>query len=180
MRAGTGRAICAGAMLLLLTACGGDTPGLMNLTSGAGPDEFAIVPAEPLDMPETLADLPEPTPGGTNRTDPRPFDDAVVALGGKPATSTGIGAGDGALYAHAARFGVETGIRAELASEDLEWRTDNRGRVLERLFNINVYYRAYRKQSLDQEAELARWRKAGVKTPSAPPSAAAQEAAQEQ
>ena len=35
-------------------------------------------------------------------------------------------------------------------SEDLEWRRDNNGRVLERLFNVNVYYKAYRKQRLDQ------------------------------
>jgi hypothetical protein len=34
---------------------------------------------------------------------------------------------------------------------------------------VNVYYKAYKDQSLDQQAELFRWRKRGVKTPSAPP-----------
>ena len=126
-------------------------------------------PPNPLEMPENLADLPEPTPNGSNRTDVNPLDDAVVALGGKPSAAGGIPAGDSALYAHAARFGVEAGIRTTLADEDLEWRRDNNGRILERLLNVNVYYKAYRSQRLDQQAELVRWRALGVRNPSAPP-----------
>jgi hypothetical protein len=34
---------------------------------------------------------------------------------------------------------------------------------------VNVYYKAYRKQSLDQQTELQRWREAGLRTSSAPP-----------
>jgi hypothetical protein len=34
---------------------------------------------------------------------------------------------------------------------------------------VNVYYKAYRKYRLDQQAELARWRALGVRNPSAPP-----------
>lgn len=176
MQAATGKAVIAIAAMLMLAGCGGDgSPQLMNLRSGQGPDEFGILPPKPLEMPETLSDLPEPTLGGANRTDPQPFDDAIVALGGRPGSAGGIPAGDGALYSHAARFGVEGGIRATLASEDLDWRRDNNGRILERLFNVNVYYKAYRKQRLDQQAELARWRRAGVKTPSAPPRKDAEE-----
>ncbi len=169
MQAAKGRAIIAVAAMLTLVACGDGTPQLMNLRSGQGPDEFAIVPPKPLQMPESLAELPEPALGGSNLADPKPFDEAIVALGGNPAAAGGIPAGDGSLYSHAARFGVESGIRNTLASEDLEWRRDNNGRILERLFNVNVYYKAYRKQRLDQQAELARWRKLGIKTPSAPP-----------
>lgn len=170
MQAGYGRAVIAVAAMVTLAACGGDrAPQLMNLRSGQGPDEFAIVPPKALEMPESLSDLPEPTPGGFNRTDQTPEADAAVALGGKPGAAGGIPSGDSALYAHAARFGVEGGIRATLASEDLEWRRDNDGRPLERLFNVNVYYKAYRKQRLDQQAELARWRALGVRTSSAPP-----------
>ncbi|MBA3910682.1 MAG: DUF3035 domain-containing protein [Rhodobacter sp.] len=162
--------------MLTLAACGGNgTPQLMNLRSGSGPDEFAIVPPKPLEMPENLSELPEPALGGSNRADAQPFDEAIVALGGKPLAAGGIPAGDGALYSHAARFGVESGIRSTLAAEDLEWRRDNNGRILERLFNVNVYYKAYLKQRLDQHAELARWRKLGVKTPSAPPRKADEE-----
>ena len=170
MQAGYGRAVIAVAAMVTLAACGGKgDPQLMNLRAGQGPDEFAIVPPKALEMPESLSDLPEPTPGGFNRTDQNPEADAAVALGGKPSAAGGIPAGDSALYAHAARFGVDGGIHATLASEDLEWRRDNNGRPLERLFNVNVYYRAYSKQRLDQQAELARWRKLGVRTSSAPP-----------
>ncbi|WP_431298044.1 DUF3035 domain-containing protein [Tabrizicola sp. BL-A-41-H6] len=170
MQAARGKALIAVATLLVLAGCAGNgTPQLMNLRTGEGPDEFGVLPAKPLTMPQDLSTLPEPTLGGANLTDAQPLDDAIVALGGKPGSAGGIPAGDSALYNHAARFGVEGNIRSTLASEDLEWRRDNNGRILERLFNVNVYYKAYRKQRLDQQAELARWRAAGVKTPSAPP-----------
>jgi hypothetical protein len=170
MRAVRSGTVIATAAALLLSACGdGGAPQLMNLRSGDGPDEFAIVPPKPLELPESLADLPEPTPGGRNRTDRDPEAEAIVALGGQPGAAGGIPSGDGALYAHAARFGVDGGIRATLAAEDLEFRRDNRGRPLERLFNLNVYYRAYREQSLNQQDELARWRALGLRTPAAPP-----------
>ena len=170
MRAQKGRAVIAVATMITLAACGGKgDPQLMNLRSGPGPDEFAIVPPKPLELPENLAELPDPTPGGFNRTDQNPEADAAIALGGNPSAAGGIPAGDSALYAHAGRFGLDGGIRATLAAEDLEFRRDNNGRVLERLFNVNVYYKAYRKQRLDQQAELARWRAVGVRNPSAPP-----------
>jgi hypothetical protein len=169
MLAARGKAVIAGLAVFVLSACGNGTPQLMNLRTGEGPDEFGIVPPKGLEMPEDLAALPDPTPGGSNRTDRRPEDEAAIALGGKPGAAGGIPAGDGALYSHAARFGVESGIRTTLADEDLDWRRDNNGRILERLFNVNVYYRAYGKQRLDQQAELARWRKLGIRTPSAPP-----------
>ncbi|MFM7334099.1 MAG: DUF3035 domain-containing protein [Tabrizicola sp.] len=170
MQAVKGRAVIAVATMITLAACGGKgDPQLMNLRSGPGPDEFAIVPPKPLELPENLAELPEPTPGGFNRTDQNPEADAAIALGGNPKAAGGIPSSDAALYAHAGRFGLDGGIRATLASEDLEWRRDNNGRVLERLFNVNDYYKAYRKQRLDQQAELERWRALGVRNPSAPP-----------
>lgn len=156
-----------------LTACGGDRePRLLNIRSQSrSPDEFAILPTKPLQLPEDLASLPEPTPGGSNITDPTPEADAVAALGGNPAVlgRTGVPAGNGGLVSYAARFGVASDIRSVLAAEDLEYRRDNDGRLLERLFNVNVYYRAYRPMSLDQYAELERWRRAGARTVGAPP-----------
>lgn len=159
------------AALLALTACASNrTPQLLNIRNTTnGPDEFGILPAKGLQLPEDLTALPEPTPGGENLTDPKPFEDAIVALGGKPSVAGGIPAADQGLYAHAGRYGTEANIRQSLAAEDLRFRTRNDGRVLERLFNVNVYFRAYRRQSLDQYAELLRWRRAGVQTPSAPP-----------
>lgn len=163
------RMILAVGFAAILAGCGnGDKqPQLMNIRStSAGPDEFGILPPKPLEMPDDLAQLPEPTPGGSNLTDPTPEADAIVALGGRPGAGAGLDAG---LVNHISRYGVAAGIRQTLASEDLEWRRDNNGRVLERLFNVNVYYRAYEDMSLDQHAELWRWRQRGVRTPSAPP-----------
>lgn len=138
----------------------------MNLRSSTqGPDEFAILPPKPLSMPEDLASLPEPTLGGANLTDPTPNADAVAALGG----NIDAGANAGGLVTAASRYGVSSNIRSELAADDLEWRKKHDGRFLERLFNVNTYFKAYDDQSLDQQAELWRWRKAGAKTPSAPP-----------
>ena len=165
----TARIILAVTCAAILAGCGaGDKPPqLMNIRSStAGPDEFGILPPKPLEMPKDLAQLPEPTPGGTNLTDPTPEADAIIALGGRPGAGAGLDAG---LLNHVSRYGVASGIRQTVAAEDLQWRRDNNGRILERLFNVNVYYRAYEDQSLDQHAELWLWRKRGVRTPSAPP-----------
>lgn len=178
MRARFGIIGVAVSAMLALTACSGDRdPDLLNIRSQSrGPDEFAILPTKPLELPQNVAALPEPTPGGANRTDPTPEADAIAALGGNPAAvgRTGIAPGDGALVAHAARHGTGAGIRQQLAAEDLEYRRRNDGRLLERLFNVNVYYRAYRPLSLDQYAELERWRARGVRTNGAPPDPAAE------
>ena len=162
--------------VIALSACGQKKdPILMNIRSStSGPDEFTILPGKPLQTPDYQAALPAPTPGGSNLTDPTPMADAVAALGGNPArvapTGTGkVGRGDGAIVNHASRFGTSGNIRQVLAGEDLEFRRKNNGRVLERWFNVNVYFKAYSKMSLNQHRELARFRRLGVRTPSAPP-----------
>ncbi len=159
-------ALCAG---VFLTACSKGDPSLMNLRSTqSGPDEFAILPTKPLQEPTSYADLPPPTPGGANITDPTPNADAVAALGGQ-LRNTALRGGEGALVTAASRYGVSSGIRSQLAAEDLTWRQENRGKLLERLFNVNVYYSAYEAQELDQHRELERLRRLGIWTPAAPP-----------
>ncbi|MBL4916962.1 DUF3035 domain-containing protein [Szabonella alba] len=172
MQAAKGALAFAALAMLGLAACSGgsDEPRLMNLRSATnGPDEFAIIPPKPLEMPKDLAALPAPTPGGTNLTDPTPEADAIIALGGRPGAQRGVPAGDAGLVNHASRNGVSGTIREDLAVADLDHRRRNDGRLLERLFGSNVYYRAYREQELDQHAELARWRRAGAQNVSAPP-----------
>ena len=171
MQAKRGAIAVAMTAMLALSACGGDkTPSLMNLRSSTnGPDEFGILPPKALELPEDLATLPEPTLGGANRTDPTPNADAIAALGGNLKAAGGIPAGDSGLVRYASRSGTAAGIRETLAAEDLEYRRKNDGRLLERLLNVNVYFKAYRKQSLDQQADLLKWRKRGLRTPSAPP-----------
>jgi len=159
------------AALGFLAACGGASePNLLNITkTGNGPDEFAILPTKTLQAPSDYAALPTPTPGGINLSDPTPEADAVAALGGNPARLAGGGVQDPALVGHATRFGVQPGIRQDLAAVDLQYRRDNDGRLLERIFNVNVYFKAYCKFELDQYAELERFRRAGVRTPAVPP-----------
>lgn len=156
--------ICAA---MALSACDRNKePSLLNIKSQQeGPDEFSILPSKPLTLPDDFSALPEPTRGGSNRTDVTPLADATRALGGNP----DAGIRDGGLVNYASRYGVAPGIRSALAAEDLEYRRKNDGRLLERVFNVNVYFKAYRKQSLDQYAELERLRRLGVRTSSAPP-----------
>ena len=160
-----------GAVLLGLSACAARDNSLMNLRATQdGPDEFAILPTKPLQEPKSYTELPTPTPGQANLADPTPKADAVAALGGNLHEGK-LRGGEGALVNAASRYGVSANIREVLAAQDTEWRGDNRGRLLERLFNVNVYYRAYAAMALDQHRELERWRRRGVWTPAAPPEA---------
>lgn len=164
------RILTVAALALALAACGRSDPTLFNIRKAdRTPDEFSILPTLPLEQPPSYAALPPPTPGGANRTDRRPEAQAVAALGGNPA---GGARGDAGLRAAVTRYGTDAAIRQRLAAEDLAFRRANDGRLLERVFNVNVYYRAYRAQSLDQYAELARLRRLGVRTVAAPPRAA--------
>jgi len=164
--------------LVALTACGTrqdtgprDTNLKLLRNSQGTPEEFAIVPHKPLQTPETFAGLPQPTPGGANRTDQTPLKDAVAALGGSPSRldpQQGIGAGDQALVARASRFGRTPGIRVQLAEEDQAFR-EKKSLFNWRLVPEDSYNRAYRSQTLDSYASLEAARRAGVLTPSAPP-----------
>ena len=156
-----------GLVLLELAACEQGDPTLLNLrATGEGPDEFGVLPTRPLEMPADLNALPAPTLGGQNRVDPDPEADVAAALGGDVNRAA---AGSNSLMTHATRFGVAAGIRDALAREDLEFRRQNDGRLLERIFNVNVYHRAYRQMALDRYRELERMRAAGIRTPAAPP-----------
>lgn len=165
-----GKWIVSVGLIALLAGCVGGDRGLRDLRqNGGGPDEFGVLPSNPLVMPETAANLPPPTPGGVNRADPTPEADAVAVLGGRPnaLNAAGIPAGDAALVTAARRNGVDPAIRSTLAQEDAAFRT-RRGRLS--LFGgRDRYFPAYSRQALDAYAELQRFRNAGVTTPTAPP-----------
>jgi hypothetical protein len=163
-----------GMALALLAGCAprsAEAPRLMNIAaSQRGPDEFSILPSQPLQAPPDFRALPAPTPGAANLVDTDPRADAARALGGRPQAVTGqVPAADSALLARTARFGADGAIRETLAAEDVQLRQRRRGRPLERLFGTNMYARAYEEQLLDRDAELRRWRAAGARTPAAPP-----------
>ena len=159
--------------IIAVAGCSGKAPHLTNIQSKLGdPDDFSILPTKPLVMPKDMAALPQPTPGGSNLADPTPEAGAVVALGGKPVdlqAGTAIPAADGSLVQDVSRYGVMQGIRQVLDAEDLKFRETHRPRLLPRLFSANLYFEVYQPMTLDAQASLLRWRKAGVETPSAPP-----------
>ena len=171
------RTLCLTA-IAALAACGGADdrePNLLNISTSSrdGPDEFAILPTKALEIPDDLTQLPSPTPGQQNRTDPTPEADAIAALGGNPSVLSRPSR-DGELVRYASRFGVAPDIRTVLAESDLRFRQRNDGRILERWFDVNVYFESYESFSLDQYAELERLRRAGIRTSSVPPSPGAE------
>ncbi|MBC7131621.1 MAG: DUF3035 domain-containing protein [Roseovarius sp.] len=159
----------------LVAGCGGRDRevSLANIRhTGNGPDEFSIIPGKPLEMPQDMAALPTPIPGGPNRTDQDPLADGVAALGGNLAvirTETPSPAHAG-LLAHATRYGRDPAIRQTLAVEDREIRSRyGRVNVLRGIMPGDDYVQAYERQWLDAQAEERRLRRAGVRTPAAPP-----------
>lgn len=165
-------AIALGTAMALTGCASRRTPHLMNLQSTQrGPDEFSILPTKPLQMPKNTAELPAPTPGGSNRADINPDADAVAALGGRPSALEGttIPASDGALVSDASRFGLQPGIRQELAASDLNFRRRHPPKPLFKLFGKSTYFSAYKSMALNQYQALEYWRSRGVRTDSAPP-----------
>lgn len=155
-----------------IAACGrSDAPLTRIKNDGNGPDEFAILPTGPLQTPKSYSALPAPTPGGANLVDPNPRAAGIAALGGNPAVTVpgNVDAADGGLVNYTRRFGVNAGVRQQLAVEDAQTRRSH-GRI--NIFNIGPnddYTDAYKDQWLDSQAEQQRLTRSGIVTPSAPP-----------
>lgn len=162
--------VCALISVTVLAAC--ENNGLRQMQSrGEGPDEFIIVPAKPLEQPESFSALPAPTPGGFNRTDQRPLEDSVAALGGQRGSPNAqIPGSDAALVNHTSRFGREGNIRATLAAADAEFRKRQSRLTQIRIFQEDTYSVAYRSEALSASAVAEQYRRAGIPTPTAPPS----------
>ncbi len=163
--------ILVGGLVLALSACG-DSGDLsfaerVGLANADSPDEFAVLPQKPLELPEDLSTLPEPTPGAANRTDLTPEADMLVALSGRPVRGTATGS-DQALVRALTSGGVSPTIRADLAAEDEVYRENNRGLLLERVFRKDTEHLVYERQRLDAEAELLRLRALGIRVPPLP------------
>ena len=142
---------------LALGACGNGNPDRLS----RGPDEFAIVPVKPLEMPDTAA-LPVPTTGGANRSDLTPLADGIAALGGRSGTVDGqYPAADSALVNHASRAGLSSDIRAVLSEEDKVWIKRRR-----RLLGPELPYDEMR---LDPYELIDLYRARGYRVPTPPP-----------
>jgi hypothetical protein len=156
-------------MAALVAGCA--NVGLRDLRSNSkGPDEFGIQPVGALQEPANFTDLPTPTPGGRNLTDRSAVAEGVAAFGGSVGDPNApIPASESALVQHASRLGVSPGIRQTLAETDADFRK-RRARLTQiRIVPVDRYNQAYRREALDAQAEQERWRRAGARTPSAPP-----------
>lgn len=153
---------------LALGACskeGGLQGAVKKLRAGAPPDEFAILPTKPLEMPTDMAALPPPTPGAANRVAFDPDAEAVASLTGR----TGP-AGTARANALIARAGpVDPNVRAQLAAEDAAYRKDHPGKLLPRLFTKDDTALIYQGLTLDSGMAFEQLRAAGVGVPPAPP-----------
>ncbi len=155
--------------VLTLSACG--EPSLRELRNpGNGPDEFIVAPPLPLQEPESYSALPQPTPGGRNITDPTPLSDATAALGGRATSAAGPVPGvDAGLVSYASRKGVTPGIRTQLANEDEAFRKRQARFANIKLFPVDRYADAYRRQAINPDKVARAFRRAGIVTPTAPP-----------
>ncbi|MDK3016772.1 DUF3035 domain-containing protein [Pseudodonghicola flavimaris] len=155
-------------MLATVAVAGCSNKGLRQLRSaGPGPDEFMILPVKPLTAPQNYSELPAPTPGGKNLVDPTPTGDAMAALGGR--SIDGIPASDATLITAASRNGVDPNVRQELAEVDAKFRKRQSRMTRLRLFRVDRYEQAYRRQALDPFPTTATYRASGADTPSSPP-----------
>ncbi|ATG44985.1 MULTISPECIES: DUF3035 domain-containing protein [Phaeobacter] len=156
---------------LAVSACG--QKGLRDLRpAGTGPDEFMVLPAKPLAEPTSYQTLPQPTPGAANLTDRNPKGEAVAVLGGNPAAlvpGEGIPASDGALVTAVSRYGVDPDVRADLAARDAKKRKRENRTARFKLFPVDRYQEAYKREAIAPDQVSERFRRAGFETPSAPP-----------
>ncbi len=151
---------------LALSACSSGKTLHNTRSLTGGPDEFGVLPAHQLEIPQSLSFLPEPDAMAGNRAEPDPEAAAVAALGGR---ANGGVAGDAALMTAVSRYGTEAHIRETLAAEDATFRRRKGGFSLFGAAKTGRYFRAYRAMALDAYAEFQRFRAAGVTVPSAPP-----------
>ena len=163
--------LIACAMIAATMVAGCANEGLRQITpKGDGPDEFLIVPAKPLEQPESFAALPAPTPGGSNRTDQQPLSDSVAALGGqRTSPNAPIPGSDGALVNHTSRFGRDANIRGTLAAADAAFRKRQSRFTQIRVVRQDRYNDAYRREALDPVATSRAFQRAGIPTPNLPP-----------
>lgn len=99
-----------------------------------GPDEFKVIKQKPLQMPDSVAQLPAPKPGAPSLVEPNPEADARAALlggsGAAPGPSGSAGAGESALVRAAGADAADPSIRATLEEEAAE--ADDDVRLLDR------------------------------------------------
>jgi len=151
---GLARILGMSAIALGLAACGGDAQpdaGGDKVTDGSGgidirgivgvtktpPDEFAVAPTKPLQLPKDFASLPPPTPGTRSPLQPDPIAEARAVLLGETepvAANARVSASESALLASTGTGDVDPNIRNVLDAEEAERAADRPDFLLNRIF----------------------------------------------
>ncbi|MEM8788787.1 MAG: DUF3035 domain-containing protein [Pseudomonadota bacterium] len=165
--------IAAACAALVLAGCADsqDRNIIQRVTDGTvtAPEEFAVVPNNPLELPEDFASLPPPVAGAPNRGEIDPRSRAMAALSSSGTVRSTRSAADRALLAAVGAANNDPQIRARLEAEDRLYRQGNRGFLLDRMFGQQSESDIYRRKLLNQKAEMERMMAAGVRVPQSPP-----------
>jgi len=157
-------------VVLGLTACGGndsagDSEGAgLNIANLVGtqknpPDEFAVNPTAPLELPKDFTTLPPPNPGQRSPLISDPVSEARATLlgGAEPkAASARVSASESALLS-ASGSAPPSNIREVLEAEQAENDADDEVYVLDRIFpSLRATRGADAKDTLQPEEERER------------------------
>lgn len=148
-----------------------EPPKLMNIRAHKGtPDEFLILRNTTLATDIDFATLPTPINENEKTEDKRPFEEAIVALGGRLDffENSQTTREERAIVKYTSRFGVKEDVKTVLRLEDQEIRRNNKAKVLERVAKLNIYFKVYWEQTLDSYTENNRLQRLGIKTVNAP------------
>ncbi len=151
-----------------VTACSGDDQSDdagVNLTNIIGttknpPDEFAVIPTAPLELPKDFTALPPPNPGERSRLVSNPINDARAALLGETAPKAAnarVSTSEAALLSASGSTAASSEIRTVLDAEQAASDEAEQTYLLDRAFPaLRTLRGADQKELLQAEEERVR------------------------
>lgn len=124
--------------LITITSCSGvrDELGL-NRTS---PDEFAVVKRAPLEIPDSLQELPSPAPGAQRPQETAPIKQAKKVLTGNNSskkTGTNISDGEQIILSNIGADSIDKNIRITVDQETARIKKSNRA-VIDKFLKLDI------------------------------------------
>lgn len=145
VRAGRGRLVTLAGLIvatLAVAGCEGSNKTVQEMIGydRSTPDEFAVMPRAPLAMPDSMEELPPPTPGAPRPQEAQPREQAEAILFGqgqkvtRQAAPAAAGPGASAILAKAGQ--AEPGIRGAVDQETAQQAASDDG-LIDRLMFWN-------------------------------------------
>ena len=173
MTASLRRVLPAGLIVATALVAGCDRTGSPVRALGRDvppPDEFAVLSRAPLRMPPGMG-LPEPRPGAPSPLDPRPQQEAAMALLGTPTparSAGGVTAAEAALLESADAAAASEEVRVQLARDRARGDEVYDPPTIFELFGIAERAPIPPEERLDPVREAQRLQRTGVSAPSDP------------